>query len=98
MNRDAGWCDKNDDIFRKMYRPRLCDSVLKLFFCKLIFLWLVINKNVLFVVGDEWINTNNVPSDSGHYTATWAVHIPGGQADAEQIARDHGFINLGKVC
>lgn len=31
------------------------------------------------------------------YTNTWAVHIPGGQAVADQIASKHGFINFGHV-
>lgn len=39
---------------------------------------------------------NNI---DGHYTHTWAVHIPDGDKDgkADTVARDHGFINLGKV-
>lgn len=34
-----------------------------------------------------------------HYTHTWAVHVPDGDEDgkADMVARDHGFINLGKV-
>uniref|UniRef100_A0A8C9YDN1 Furin (paired basic amino acid cleaving enzyme) a n=1 Tax=Sander lucioperca TaxID=283035 RepID=A0A8C9YDN1_SANLU len=31
------------------------------------------------------------------YTNTWAVHIPGGQEEADQIASKHGFINYGHV-
>ncbi|XP_054625871.1 furin (paired basic amino acid cleaving enzyme) a [Dunckerocampus dactyliophorus] len=31
------------------------------------------------------------------YTNTWAVHIPGGREEAEQIASKHGFINHGHV-
>lgn len=31
------------------------------------------------------------------YTNTWAVHIPGGREEAEQIASKHGFINYGHV-
>uniref|UniRef100_A0AAQ4Q4M4 Furin (paired basic amino acid cleaving enzyme) a n=1 Tax=Gasterosteus aculeatus aculeatus TaxID=481459 RepID=A0AAQ4Q4M4_GASAC len=31
------------------------------------------------------------------YTNTWAVHIPGGPAEAEQVASKHGFINYGHV-
>lgn len=31
------------------------------------------------------------------YTNTWAVHIPGGQEVADQIANKHGFINYGHV-
>ncbi|XP_054892351.1 furin (paired basic amino acid cleaving enzyme) a [Poeciliopsis prolifica] len=35
----------------------------------------------------------------GHkvYTNTWAVHIPGGPEEADQIAKKHGFINHGHV-
>eukprot|EP00064_Thunnus_orientalis_P013405 superscaffoldBa00002175_g13444 len=29
------------------------------------------------------------------YTNTWAVHIPGGQEEADQIASKHGFVNYG---
>lgn len=32
-----------------------------------------------------------------HYTATWAVHVPGGVEAADAVARDHGFVNLGEV-
>lgn len=31
------------------------------------------------------------------YTNTWAVHIPGGQEEADQVASKHGFINYGHV-
>lgn len=31
------------------------------------------------------------------YTNTWAVHIPGGQEEADQVANKHGFINYGHV-
>uniref|UniRef100_A0AAQ6AAK4 P/Homo B domain-containing protein n=1 Tax=Amphiprion ocellaris TaxID=80972 RepID=A0AAQ6AAK4_AMPOC len=31
------------------------------------------------------------------YTNTWAVHIPGGQEEANRIASKHGFINHGHV-
>ncbi|XP_036233040.2 furin-like protease 1 [Bactrocera oleae] len=35
---------------------------------------------------------------TGHYTHTWAVHIPNGDDDvADQVARDHGFVNMGKI-
>ncbi|SPP83991.1 blast:Furin-like protease 1%2C isoforms 1/1-X/2 [Drosophila guanche] len=34
----------------------------------------------------------------GHYTHTWAVHIPNGDNGmADAVARDHGFVNLGKI-
>lgn len=31
------------------------------------------------------------------FTNTWAVHIPGGPAVANSVARKHGFLNLGQV-
>ncbi len=31
------------------------------------------------------------------YTNTWAVHITGGELEANRIARKHGFVNHGKV-
>lgn len=31
------------------------------------------------------------------YTNTWAVHIPGGQEEAQLVASKHGFINYGHV-
>ncbi|XP_058824357.1 furin-like protease 1 [Topomyia yanbarensis] len=35
---------------------------------------------------------------SGHYTHHWAVHIPNGDERlVEQVAEEHGFVNLGKI-
>lgn len=31
------------------------------------------------------------------FTNTWAVHISGGPAVADSVARKHGFHNLGQV-
>lgn len=31
------------------------------------------------------------------FTNTWAVHIPGGPAVADRVARKHGFVNLGQI-
>ncbi|KAI8046703.1 hypothetical protein M5D96_002916 [Drosophila gunungcola] len=40
-------------------------------------------------------STNQI---TGHYTHTWAVHIPNGDNGmADAVAKDHGFVNLGKV-
>lgn len=46
---------------------------------------------VLLVSGLGPVRTEKV------YTNTWAVHIPGGQEEAERIAAKHGFINYGHV-
>lgn len=45
-------------------------------------------------------DTNDIDRDFmlGHYTPTWAVHVPGGEADANRVAEEHGYRNLGKVC
>lgn len=32
-----------------------------------------------------------------HYTQQWALHISGGSSVADQVAEDHGFINLAEV-
>lgn len=32
-----------------------------------------------------------------HYTQQWAVHVEGGSKIADEVARDHGFINHGLV-
>ncbi|XP_063627129.1 furin-like protease 1 isoform X2 [Cydia splendana] len=34
---------------------------------------------------------------AAHYTPTWAVHVPGGVTAADDVARDHGFVNLGEI-
>ena len=38
------------------------------------------------------------PSYAALYSDTWAVHIEGGEDVVNQIAAQHGFTNLGKVC
>lgn len=44
-----------------------------------------------FIVGDDDIEQQN------HFTSTWAVHVPGGRAEADRVAAEHGFVNLGEV-
>ncbi|XP_061883361.1 furin (paired basic amino acid cleaving enzyme) a [Entelurus aequoreus] len=46
---------------------------------------------ILLVSGLEPVLSQKV------FTNTWAVHIPGGQEEAERIASKHGFINHGHV-
>lgn len=46
------------------------------------------------VNADEFMDA---PGARGHYTPTWAVHIPGGEKVAQQVADDHGYVLLGKV-
>ncbi|XP_012548749.1 furin-like convetase isoform X2 [Bombyx mori] len=40
---------------------------------------------------------SHIETTLGHYTPTWAVHIPEGREVADAVARDHGFVNLGKI-
>lgn len=46
-------------------------------------------------------HTNYVVDDDieqkKHFTSTWAVRVPGGDDDADRVANEHGFTNLGKV-
>lgn len=46
---------------------------------------------VLLTVEWKWSDAAEV------YTNTWAVQIDGGPEEADRIAREHGFINLGNV-
>ncbi|XP_061670137.1 furin (paired basic amino acid cleaving enzyme) a [Syngnathoides biaculeatus] len=46
---------------------------------------------ILLVFGLEPVTGQKI------YTNTWAVHIPGGQEEAEQVSLKHGFINYGHV-
>lgn len=34
----------------------------------------------------------------GHYLNKFAVHIPGGERVAREVAETHGYYNLGQVC
>lgn len=34
---------------------------------------------------------------TAHYTQQWALHISGGRDVADQVAKDHGFTNVGEV-
>lgn len=36
-------------------------------------------------------------NESSPYTNEWAAHIPGGQGEADHVARDLGYENLGQV-
>ncbi|KAF5300361.1 hypothetical protein FQR65_LT00981 [Abscondita terminalis] len=36
-------------------------------------------------------------SSCAHYSQQWAVHVNGGRKVADQVAVDHGFINLGQI-
>lgn len=75
---------------------RISDSVFKSIVLKLVFLCLVINFNIVLVLGD--IDVYGPDDGSGHYTPHWAVHIPDGSEEiAQRVADEHGFLYLGKV-
>lgn len=64
--------------------------------------WLVVSL-VVIVFSMSIVSASAAAGDvdhnaaDGHYTHQWAVHIPGGQHVADQIAAAHGFVNMGKV-
>lgn len=90
-----GHCSRILCALQSMMAPVISDSVCKSIFCKFVLLWLVFCvMSVRLVNGDERMDK---PNESGHYTSTWAVHVPEGPEVANQIAAEHGFINLGKV-
>lgn len=43
------------------------------------------------IISDDDIEQEN------HFTSTWAVHVPGGKHEADSVAAEHGFDNLGEV-
>ena len=54
--------------------------------------WLVTQVFVLFYGGCLQYGTAD-----DHYINKWAVHVPGGDTEADQLAHDHGFHNEGQV-
>lgn len=60
----------------------------------LIVLYVICNDCIISVNCDELMESVGA---RGHFTHTWAVHIPGGDAVAEQVAADHGMLLRGKV-
>lgn len=62
-----------------------------------------VNYQRIPMENDRWpnkLNDANKQNLGGHFTHTWAVHIPNGDENetANLVAKDHGFINIGKVC
>lgn len=62
--------------------------------CLMITLHLICNGLVTHVNCDELLASVGA---RGHFTHTWAVHIPGGDETAEKVAVDHGMYLRGKV-
>ena len=67
---------------------------------RLVYLYLILivniicNKFVISVNCDELMETVGA---RGHFTPTWAVHIPDGDEVAAHVAADHGMVIRGKV-
>jgi hypothetical protein len=62
--------------------------------CLILVLNVICNQFVTYVNCDELYNSVGA---RGHFTHTWAMHIPGGEKVAEQVAADHGLFLRGKV-
>lgn len=62
--------------------------------CLIIMLYVLCNVFVTSVNCDELMESVGA---RGHFTHTWAVHIPGGEHVAKMVADDHGMILRGKV-
>uniref|UniRef100_A0A1L8DJ27 furin n=2 Tax=Nyssomyia neivai TaxID=330878 RepID=A0A1L8DJ27_9DIPT len=87
---------------------RLCsENVFKSILYEVVVLLLVINCNISVVrcasTGSDLSSDNEWDVDlqehmtHGHFTPTWAVHIPGGKDVADIVAAEHGFINKGEI-
>ena len=62
--------------------------------CLVILVHLLCNEFVTSVSCDELFDAVGA---RGHYTHQWAVHIPGGDEVAQQVATDHDMFLRGKV-
>jgi hypothetical protein len=89
--------DDGDELYRGR-RIFLCNSnfLTKSICNRLVFLYIILNmfNLIVSVYCDDLLSA---PGARGHFTPTWAVHIPGGDDSANNVATEHGFINLGKV-
>lgn len=77
---------------RKSSNPRSCYQIINV--CLIVMLYVVCNFLVTSVNCDELMDAAGA---RGHFTHTWAVHIPGGERVARMVADDHGMILRGKV-
>lgn len=62
--------------------------------CLIIVLHLICSEFVTSVDCDELYDSVGA---RGHFTHTWAVHVPGGDEMAERVAADHDMYLRGKV-
>lgn len=52
---------------------------------------------VCFVLLSLWLCVRCDKDGDEFYTNSWAVEIRGGRAVADEVARRHGFLNMGQV-
>lgn len=62
--------------------------------CLMLTLHLICNGSVTSVNCDDLLESVGA---RGHFTHTWAAHIPGGVEVAEKVAADHGMYMRGEV-
>lgn len=62
--------------------------------CLIVLIHLICNEFVSSVSCDELLDAEGA---RGHYTHTWAVHIPGGAEVAQRVADDHNMHFRGMV-
>lgn len=89
----------NKNTSNNYHNPSTSTSILKTNH-RLVYLYLIVivniicNKFVISVNCDELMETVGA---RGHFTPTWAVHIPDGDEVAARVAADHGMVIRGKV-
>lgn len=89
----------NKSTSNNYHNPSTSTSILKTNH-RLVYLYLIVivnvicNKFVISVNCDELMETVGA---RGHFTPTWAVHIPDGDEVAARVAADHGMVIRGKV-
>lgn len=89
----------NKSTSNNYHNPSTSTSILKTN-NRLVYLYLIVivnvicNKFVISVNCDELMETVGA---RGHFTPTWAVHIPDGDEVAARVAADHGMVIRGKV-
>lgn len=87
--------DSDDDSFTHTSSLQYSRSHRLLSVCLILALHIICNEFVTSVNCDELIDSAG--ARSGHFTHTWAVHIPGGDEEAERVAHDHDMYLRGKV-
>lgn len=89
---DFGQPSSNSFIHSSSLKCRTSYRLLNI--CLILMLNVICNQFVTYVNCDELYNSVGARA---HFTHTWALHIPGGEQVAEQVAADHGMHLRGKV-